>query len=171
LVDVVKRDTPYRISEVVDDGHVFFDAVREMGLEGIVAKDSASSYSPGKRTRSWIKVKVRDTSDCVIVGFTEGKGDRSSVFGALQIAERDGDDLIYRGKVGTGFTMRKMKGILSKLNKIREVERPVDTKPVDDAETTWIEPTLYCEVEYASITKNGTYREPVFVRLRPDLSE
>ncbi len=171
LVDVVKRDTPYRVSDIVEDGEAFFNAVKTMGLEGIVAKDPASPYLPGKRSRNWIKVKVRDSTDCVIIGHTRGKGDRATVFGALQIAERDGDNLVYRGKVGTGFTMAAMKSILSKLNKIRKVERPIDVKPVDDAETTWIEPKLYCEVQYASITKNGTYREPVFLRLRPDLTE
>ena len=171
LLDVVKRDTPYRVSDIVDDGEAFFDAVKAMGLEGIVAKDPSSPYLPGKRSRNWFKVKIRDSTDCVIVGYTRGKGNRATVFGALQIAERDGGDLVYRGKVGTGFTMAAMKSILAKLNKIREVERPIDDKPVDDAETTWIEPKLYCEVQYASITKNGTYREPVFLRLRPDLTE
>lgn len=171
LLDVVKRDTPYRVGDVVDDGQAFFKAVKSMGLEGIVAKDPSSPYQPGKRSRSWIKVKVRDSTDCVILGYTIGKGDRSTGFGALQIAEKDGESLIYRGKVGTGFTMAEMKSILSKLNKIRKVERPIDEKPVDDAETTWIEPKLYCEVQYASLTKNGTYREPVFLRLRPDLND
>jgi DNA ligase D-like protein (predicted ligase)/DNA ligase D-like protein (predicted polymerase)/DNA ligase D-like protein (predicted 3'-phosphoesterase) len=171
LVDIVKRDTPYRVSEVVDDGPAFFEAVRSMGMEGIVAKDPSSPYLSGKRSPHWVKIKVRETADCLIVGYTQGKGDRSGVFGALHIAQREGDDLVYRGKVGTGFTFQSMKSILSKLNKISEVERPIDIKPVDDAETTWIEPKLYCEVQYASITKNATFREPVFLRLRPDLSD
>lgn len=169
LEDVVKRDTPFRVSDVVYDGEAFFDAVREMELEGVVAKDPASPYLIGKRSHHWMKIKVRSTADCLIIGYTEGKGDRAGVFGALQLAELDGDELIYRGKVGTGFTIQKMKAILAKLNKIREVARPIREKPVDDADTTWLEPMLWCEVQYASITRNGTFREPVFKRLRPDL--
>lgn len=166
LEDAVKRNTPYRVSEVMQDGPAFFEAVRSMGLEGIVAKDPAGAYQPGKRTNSWIKVKVRQTEDCVIVGFTQGKGDRASLFGALQIAVESDDGLIYRGKVGTGFTTRDMADILDELKRMPTVERPVDEKPPDDAETTWIEPRLVCEVQYASITKNGTYREPVFLRIK-----
>jgi bifunctional non-homologous end joining protein LigD len=45
----------------------------------------------------------------------------------------------------------------------------VKERPIDDARTTWLEPELLCEVQYASLTPNGTLREPVFVRLRPDL--
>jgi DNA ligase D-like protein (predicted polymerase)/DNA ligase D-like protein (predicted ligase)/DNA ligase D-like protein (predicted 3'-phosphoesterase) len=172
LLDVVKRDTPFRVNEVVEDGVEFFEAVRSLGLEGIVAKDPASAYQPGRRSSDWTKIKVRDTADCLIVGFTRGKGERSGLFGALQIAQREDDgSLVYRGRVGTGFTLQKMKSILSKLNKISKVDRVVETKPADAADTTWIEPKLYCEVRFASITNNGTFREPVFVRLRPDLSE
>ena len=166
LDDAVKRNTPYRVSEVMQDGPAFFEAVRKMGLEGIVAKDPSSSYQPGKRTRSWIKVKVRQTEDCLIIGYTEGKGDRSALFGALQIAVESDKGLVYRGKVGTGFSAQFMAEILEELKKQTVVERPVDEKPLDDAETTWIEPRLVAEVQYASITKNGTFREPVFLRMK-----
>lgn len=168
LEDAVRRHQPYRVSEIMLDGKVFFEAVRDMGLEGIVAKDPDSAYQPGKRTQSWIKVKVRQTEDCVVVGYTAGKGDRSGLFGALQVAVETEDGLVYRGKVGTGFGVQLMKEIFAELKKRPVVERPVAEKPADDAETTWIEPELSCEVQYASITKNGTFREPVFVRLLND---
>jgi len=168
LEDAVRKHTSYRVSEVMEDGEAFFEAVRGMGLEGIVAKDPGGAYQPGKRTTSWIKVKVRQTEDCLIIGYTEGKGDRSSLFGALQVAVETDDGLAYRGKVGTGFGAKLMKEIHAELKKRTTVERPVAEKPPDDAETTWIEPTLTCEVQYASITKNGTFREPVFVRLLTD---
>ncbi|MCB0719532.1 MAG: non-homologous end-joining DNA ligase [Bacteroidetes bacterium] len=169
LADTVKRDTPYRVSEIVEDGAAFFEAVKAMGLEGVIAKDPAGKYSPGRRSPVWRKVKVRNTADCVIIGYTQGKGDRQSLFGALQIAEVDEGSLQYRGKVGTGFDTAMMKAILAELSDVPTAERPVDTKPPDDKETTWIEPRLWCEVQFASITKNKTYREPVFVRMRPDI--
>jgi bifunctional non-homologous end joining protein LigD len=57
------------------------------------------------------------------------------------------------------------------LKRLDTVERPVDAKPLDDAETIWVEPRLWCEVQYASFTNTGTLREPVFLRMRPDLAD
>jgi len=169
LQDAIKTKTPYRVSEVVSDGHALFEAAKRMGIEGIIAKEGSSKYLPGKRSASWFKIKTRQTADCVIIGYTRGKGDRSSHFGALQLGEWKGNDLHYRGKVGTGFDAQAMKTIFSELKKLEEIDRPVEEKPIDNAKTTWVEPKLYCEIQYASFTENGTYREPVFLRLRPDL--
>ncbi|MDX1739912.1 MAG: non-homologous end-joining DNA ligase, partial [Rhodothermales bacterium] len=170
LADTVRRDSPYRVNEVLEDGHALFAAVREAGLEGIVAKESGGLYYPGRRSRTWLKVKVRQSEDCIILGYTEGKGDREAYFGALQIGTLDDGDLVYRGKVGSGFSTRLLKELYSQLQKSTAAERPIDEKPVDDGVTTWIEPGLVCEVEYSQITANGTFRDPVFVRMRPDLA-
>ncbi|TDI67136.1 MAG: hypothetical protein E2O88_08195 [Bacteroidetes bacterium] len=170
LQDAIKRETPFRVSEIIEDGHALFQAAKSMGLEGIMAKRNHSKYLPGKRTDNWIKIKVRQTVDLTIIGYTKGKGDRTSYFGALQIAEKAGDHWVYRGKVGSGFDQKTMASVHKSLLKIPHSSRVVDVKPLDDARTTWIQPDLFCEIEYASITSNGTYREPVFVRMRPDLS-
>ena len=69
-------------------------------------------YLPGKRSDLWLKVKVRNTVDCVIIGYNEGKGDRKSTFGGLHIAERIDEELLYRGKVGTGFDDATIKEII-----------------------------------------------------------
>ncbi|NNL48207.1 MAG: hypothetical protein HKO76_07560 [Acidimicrobiia bacterium] len=118
----------------------------------------------------WLKVKVKQTDDCVILGFTEGRGDRKDLFGALHIGFYEDGELLYRGKVGTGFGAKLMKSIYAKLKKIPATDRPIQEKPADDAETTWLEPQLFCEVQYSQLTNNGTFRDPVFVRLRPDLT-
>lgn len=169
LKDLIRPGSAYRMSEAVDDGPALFEAAREMGLEGIVAKARGSSYYPGRRSSVWLKIKVRDTTECTIVGYTKGKGDRASSFGALQLAQPNGEGLHYVGKVGTGFDDKLLKSVRKELQKLEEIERPVDTKPPDDAQTVWLEPKLVCEVQYASWTNNETLREPVFVRLRPDL--
>ena len=170
LQDSVRRDTGYRVSEVLEDGHALFEAVKSMGLEGIVAKEPGARYYPGRRSRAWLKVKVKQSDDCVILGFTEGKGDRKGLFGALHIGYYDDGELLYRGKVGTGFDGKLLTSIHTQLVKLPAVERPVTEKPADDAETTWVEPRLFCEVRYSQLTGNGTFRDPVFVRLRPDLT-
>jgi len=170
LLDTVKRDTPYRVSEIIEDGPGLFQAAKTLGLEGIMAKRRSSKYFPGRRTDHWVKVKVRETVEVAIIGYTEGKGDRTQYFGALQIAEKADQGWIYRGKVGTGFNQKSMAAIYKSLTKVPTGPRVVDEKPLDDASTTWLEPELYCEIQFASITPNGTYREPVFIRLRPDIS-
>lgn len=169
LRDAVKRGGAYRVNEVVDDGVAFFEAVRSMGLEGIVAKHVDGRYYPGRRSDVWTKIKVRQTAECVILGYTEGKGDRMKTFGALHLAEVDGDGLVYRGKVGTGFDTKMMAQVLEYLDDVERTERIIEEKPLDDAETTWLAPSRWCEIQFASLTRNGTYREPVFLRLRPDL--
>jgi DNA ligase D-like protein (predicted ligase) len=169
MADAIKRDTPYRVSEVVDEGKELFRAAAEMGLEGIMAKERKSVYQPGKRSAEWLKVKTRLSAECLIIGYTHGKGDRESLFGALHLAQRGGNELVYVGKVGTGFDTKTMKEIYAELKGVKRTTRPIKQKPLDDAQTVWLEPEVMCEVQYASITKEGMLREPVFLRLRPDL--
>ena len=161
----------YRVSEAVEDGPRLFEAARALGLEGIVAKEADSPYLPGKRSAEWLKIKVRQTMECLIIGYTKGKGNRQREFGALHMARENGDGLEYLGKVGSGFNAKTLKSVLAELKKVETADRPVEEKPVDDAQTVWIEPRLFCEVQYASLTNMGTLREGVFLRMRPDLTE
>lgn len=169
LKDALKKDTPYRTSEYVTDGQSLFEAAKEHNLEGIMAKDKTSRYLPGKRSDAWLKIKIRNTRECVIIGYNEGKGNRSHAFGGLHIAERDGDDLIYRGKVGSGFTDAGLKDVFKQIKKLREIKKPVTNKVLDEKSSKWIEPKLWVEVTFASFTPDKIFREPVFVRMRPDL--
>ncbi|NJN42930.1 MAG: hypothetical protein HC811_12555 [Flammeovirgaceae bacterium] len=170
LKDSVRGDTPYRLSEHVEDGISLFEAAREHSLEGIMAKERNSKYYPGKRSDQWLKIKVRNSVECVIIGYTQGKGDRSAGFGALQIAEISNDKLIYRGKVGTGFTDSMMKEVLVVLKKLKTSKKPLKEKLLDEKSSTWCTPEVVAEISYAMITDQGMYREPVFLRLRPDIS-
>lgn len=169
MIDSIRRDTPYRISEAVDEGAALFEAAKNMGLEGIMAKDKNSAYYHGRRTGSWIKIKTRQTTECLIIGYTEGNGDRAEYFGALHLATPNGKGLKYVGKVGTGFDTRSLKSIFAELEKVPRGKRPVKEKPLDDAQSVWLEPKLLCEIQFASMTSKGTLREPVFLRLRPDI--
>lgn len=171
LQDAIRKDTPYRVSEVVEDGAAFFEAVKEIGLEGMMAKQRNSTYLPGKRSDSWLKIKARQTLECVVIGYTRGKGDRETSFGALHLGRANGEtrELKYVGKVGGGFDENSLKTVSAELEKLRRIDRPVKEKPLDDARSIWVEPKLVCEVQFASVTPDGMLREPVFVRLRPDL--
>jgi ATP-dependent DNA ligase len=170
LADAVRSGTPYRLSEIVEDGPALFEAVKQIGLEGIMAKDRKSVYSPGRRSDAWLKIKAKQTLDCAIIGYTRGAGDRGKFFGALHLGQVEGDRINYVGKVGSGFNDRSLKAVFSALEKLAVVKKPVQQKNTDDSVTIWVESKLVCEVQFASVTKEGLLREPVFLRLRPDLS-
>lgn len=169
MVDSIKLPNPaYRPTETIDEGTALYDAARAHGLEGIMAKERNSIYMPGKRTSHWFKIKTRTTIDCIIIGYTKGRGEREATFGALQLGLYKGKQLVYVGKVGTGFDERTAKAILAELQKAKRTERLIKEKPIDDAVTVWIEPQVVCEVQYSSRASTGNLREPVFLRMRPD---
>jgi DNA ligase D-like protein (predicted ligase)/DNA ligase D-like protein (predicted 3'-phosphoesterase) len=170
LQDAIRKDSTYRVSEAVDEGATFLEAVKQMGLEGVMAKQRNSPYGPGKRNDSWLKIKWRRTAECAIIGYTRGKGGRAAHFGALHLAQVEGDKLKYVGKVGSGFDDQSIKAVWTELQKLTPIKRPVKEKPLDDAQSVWVEPKLNCEVEFASLTEDGMLREAVFLRLRPDLA-
>ena len=72
--------------------------------------------------------------------------------------------------MGSGFEDDSLKAVSPELEKLTTIKRPVKEKPLDDARSVWIEPKLMCEVQFASLTKDGMLREPIFLRLRPDLN-
>jgi bifunctional non-homologous end joining protein LigD len=172
LKDAIKFDTPYRVSEFVDDGESLFEAAKEHQLEGIMAKKRDGKYLAGKRSDLWRKIKVRQSREVYVIGYTAGKGDRGKTFGALHIAEKEGDEFHYRGKVGTGFDDAMMKEIFETLKAFEKLKKPqaVVGKLFDEKISVWLKPELIAEVSYSKLTPDKMFREPVFLRLRPDLS-
>jgi bifunctional non-homologous end joining protein LigD len=172
LKDSIRADTPYRVSEFELDGESLFEAAKEHGLEGIIAKKTDSKYTPGKRSDCWFKVKIRQTCEVYVVGYTKGKGERGVTFGALQIAEKVSEEFLYRGKVGTGFDDLMMKDIFSLMKKIDVVKKTTAKGVlVDQKISVWIEPRIIAEVSYSKLTPDKMFREPVFLKLRLDISE
>ncbi|MBL6445588.1 non-homologous end-joining DNA ligase [Fulvivirga sp. 29W222] len=169
LHDSIRKDMPYRMSEAVKEGKELYEATKKMQLEGIMAKDGNSKYYPGKRSAGWVKVKSKKTAEALIIGYTKGRGDREFAFGALHLGQYIDNKLVYRGKVGTGFNDKMIKGLFRNLSRLQKIDKPIDEDPVDIARTVWVEPRLVCEVEYSMITRKGSFREPVFLRLRPDM--
>jgi bifunctional non-homologous end joining protein LigD len=168
--DLIKSGSAYRVSDGFEDGVALFEATRTMGLEGVMAKQRKSTYLPGKRSDAWLKIKSRHTTECVIIGYTQGQGGREAEFGALHLGHLDAQELRYVGKVGSGFTEKVLAAVFKELEQLTRTSRPVKQKPLDHARSVWVEPKLMCEVAYASITRDGILREPVFIRLRPDLN-
>ncbi len=172
LKDIIKSKTVFRSSDVFNDGASLYEAAARMKLEGIMAKRIGSIYTPGKRSNDWLKIKFRSTIECTIVGYTIGKGDREDYFGSMQLISKDETDgsWVYRGRVGSGFDETMLRDIKKNiLEPISIDQKPLDIKMEEEKNTFWTKPLRICEVQYASITPNGTLREPVFIQFRPDL--
>ncbi len=75
------------------------------------------------------------------------------------------EKLIYKGKVGTGFDETKMKEILRILAEIPKAKKLISESIDEENRAVWLEPMLWCEVQFASITGNNTFREPVFIKI------
>jgi len=123
----------------------FYDGVEKMGLEGVVAKKSESNYRAG-RSSSWLKIRVDLRDDFAIVGYTLPKGARAG-FGALHLAhyretEDTGLQLVYAGRVGTGFSSAQLGSIYDELQEDR-TEKTAVTGPLPSGDRhVWVTPRL-----------------------------
>lgn len=153
------------------EGVALFDAAKQKGLEGIIAKKCNSSYEE-RRTREWLKIKITQTVDCVVGGYTDPDGTRQH-FGALVLGlYNDKKQLVHVGNAGTGFTQATLKQIAQALNEIETKKNPF-TGPVEPRQVHWVEPVRVAEVkfsEWTHETKEGglKLRAPVFLGLRED---
>ncbi len=157
-----------RISDAFDaDGEQMFEAARQMGLEGILAKDRASTYEAGRSTR-WLKLKVLNEQEFIIAGFTKGERE---YFGALILAVRENGKLRHVGQVGTGFDQKLMKAISERLKPFIAKTSPFAQRPAIRGglrDVTWVRPEVVCQVRFLEWTQDGILRAPVFVALRDD---
>ena len=152
---------------VEEKGEVYYEAVIQKGLEGVMAKKKDSVYEPGVRSSNWLKIKKLKTCDCIIFGYTQGTGARKSTFGALLLGLDDpGGKPVYVGKVGTGFSQETLDGLLAEFRKLETNVAPFEIEV--PKKVTWLKPKLVCEVAYQVATKDMRLRMPRFLVLRKD---
>jgi bifunctional non-homologous end joining protein LigD len=158
------------VTHVEGEGTAFVGVAREHGLEGVVAKRTGSRYQPGRRSPDWRKLKLTNTQDCVILGWTPGQGGRSGSFGALLVGAYDDGELLWIGQVGTGFTHQTLERLMTALEPlVRKTPAGDDPELGRVKGATFVEPQLVCEVEYLEITKSTRkMRAPSFKGLRDD---
>jgi bifunctional non-homologous end joining protein LigD len=147
-------------SEHFEDGADLYRRARRMGLEGIVSKRAAAPCRSG-RTDAWVKVKCWNRDRFVVVGFVP---DGAGGLAKLRLARREGRELMYVGRVGTGWDYKTARAIRRELEPLARSTSPL-TKPIRKRDTTWVEPRFDAEVAYADITDDGMVRHPSFKRL------
>jgi len=154
--------------------------VRRHGLEGIIGKLRNSVYEPGRRSGAWIKLKCVNEQEFVIGGFTPPQGARKH-FGAVLVGYYKNRDLIFAGKVGTGFTTKSLATFHKKFRAEERADCPfVDLPSKQNGQWVlgitpsmmkkihWINPKFVAEIKFAEWTRDKKLRAPVFLGLRED---
>lgn len=144
----------------------------DLGLEGLVAKKRNSTYSVGRRSRAWIKIKHSRMQEVVIGGWRPGKGRRADGIGSLLmgIPGEDGT-LHYVGRVGTGFGDKELQSLRARLEPMARRTSPFGDVPREDAaDAHWVSARLVGEVEFAEWTPTSRLRHPSWRGWRPDKS-
>ena len=158
------------VDHIESDGDRFFLECQRLGLEGVVSKRRDRAYRSG-RTNDWIKAKCLNRDEFVIVGFTEPEGTRHG-FGALLLGYfNDHRQLVYAGKVGTGFDMQQLTEIRERFESARRKRSPIrrEDRAKLDRDVHWVRPELVAQIQYANWTADGLLRHPVFQGLREDM--
>jgi len=173
LTELVEPGVSWQVpAHQIGDGDDLLEAVRDRGLEGVMAKRVESPYVPGKRSPAWRKVKVRRRQELVVGGWLPGEGNRSSTFGALLVGYQTPEGLHYAGRVGTGFDAADLARLQTEL-----AARARDTSPFAPPvpppvarHGRWVEPELVVEVTFGEWTSGDILRHPSYEGLRLDKS-
>ena len=178
LKSIKLRSPRIRISEQFDiSPDVMLRAVRQQGLEGVVAKRKDSLYEPGKRTGSWAKIRINKGQEFVIGGFIRGpRGVDSIIVGYYR-----GKDLVYVARVRNGFVPATRRLVYEKLRLLVTDKCPFANLPetgkarwgdlLDAAKMqkcVWVRPEIVAQIEYLEWTEMDRLRHSKFVGLRED---
>ncbi len=179
LQSIIPGEGIIRLSENFETSATgFLQEVAKLDMEGIMAKKADSTYTPGLRTREWLKIKAQKRHEVVIGGYTQNEGS-AKTFSSLLVGVYAHNKLQYIGKIGTGFNDKMQKEILAKTKglvvtkppfcEVPDVDKPSRFRPnPPKAAVTWLKPSLVCEVSYAELTDDGVMRHPSFEGLRED---
>jgi bifunctional non-homologous end joining protein LigD len=156
------RFTPHRNAE----GVAYWEEACRKGWEGVIAKRADGVYVHG-RSGDWLKFKCVNEQEFVIGGYTDPKGSRHD-FGALLIGYHQGDDLMFAGKVGTGFDDETLRRLGRKLKSLEQDGPPFTAERLPRKDVHWVRPELVGQVGFTEWTRDGQLRHPRFLGLRED---
>lgn len=174
LASILTTGDSLRYSDHYEEqGKALFNIAKQKGLEGILAKRRTSCYEE-RRSRDWLKIKIRHEIECVVGGYTEPEGSRAH-FGSLVLGLYDEQQRLFHvGQVGSGFDHKLLSSIWNHLKKLETKKNPFYGEVEALRKTYWVKPELVAQIEYAEWThgtSDGTgpkLRAPVFLGLRDD---
>ncbi len=156
---------------VDDEGIAFFEAVLARKLDGAVAKEKMSIYTPGRRSASWRTIRALQSGDFVIGGYTiGGTHRRNEPFHQLLLGAYDNGALEYVGSVSGGLNDLEAKQLIGLLEAHVAAEPPFADPPPVARLTYWTAPRITCHVRFSEWSREGYLRFPIFGALRPDIA-
>lgn len=164
---LAEASPPIHVADhIIGGGEKLLEAMCRAGQEGIIAKRADAPYLP-KRTQNWLKVKCILRQEFIIVGMTKSSA-RRRPFASLLLAQREGDALVYKGKVGTGFNEGLLDELAARFEPLRRDDRALEVPKTEARGASWLEPVLVAEIAFAEFTGEGRVRHASFVGLRED---
>lgn len=167
LTRTIKESSYVELADYIEcDGIHFFEEIKRQGLEGMVAKKIDSIYEPSKRSKKWLKIKNVNEEEVLIIGFTQSQ--KGEPFGALLLGQYNSSQkLIYRGKVGTGFTNKEAADLRERMDKLKTEPYAVLDLP-EEHKDHLIKPIIVGEIRFTEKTSVGSFRHPSFIGFRED---
>jgi bifunctional non-homologous end joining protein LigD len=160
LRSVLRDHDSVRFAAHFDEGRQFYEVVRQQGLEGLIAKLRTSRYEVGRRSKAWLKIKIRREQEVVVIGYELGKGARADL-GSLILAVREGKEWSYVGEVGSGLDNKTIRMLKKELD-----DHAVDASVAPNAPrikgSRWSEPRLVVRVEFSEWTDDGLLRQAAY---------
>lgn len=166
LLQALPLVAPLHRVELLDDPEPWTRAASE-GWEGVIAKRCGSPYEH-RRSKHWFKMKCESSQEFVVGGFTDPQGTRVGL-GALLIGYFDGEDLVFAGKLGTGFNTQLLLDLRRRLDAI-ELPSPPFTRAtgLPKLRAHWVRPELVVQATFLEWTGHGKLRHPRLIGVRTD---
>lgn len=164
VLESLPLEPPLRLVERVDDPEPWERACRE-GWEGVIAKREDSRYEH-RRSRNWLKMKCELTRDMVVGGFTAPRGSRQGL-GALLVGYFEGEDFVFAGRVGTGFTTAMLLELRARLDALTVDRAPFTQATGLPRDGRWVRPSVVVRVAFMEWTGHGKMRHPRLLAILP----
>jgi DNA ligase D-like protein (predicted ligase) len=171
LAESVTPGAEFAAVDFVDDeGIAFFEAVVARRLEGIVAKQKNSTYTPGRRSKSWQEIRALQSGDFVVGGYTFGGARRKGEpFSQLLLGGYADGRFEYVGAVSGGLTDAEARQLVAHIEPLVVDESPFFDTPQIARLIYWTRPQIVCHVRFSEWSREGQLRFPIFSALRPDI--
>ena len=168
LLAKLKFKPPLQRVDLLDDKEPW-ERARRQGWEGVIAKRRGSPYEH-RRSKHWLKMKIEASQELVVGGFTDPQGARVGL-GALLVGYYDGDDLVFAGKIGTGFDTALLLDLRKRLDKLEIPKTPFTIATgLPRLRAHWVRPSIVVQVSFIEWTGNNKLRHPRLIGVRFDKS-
>ena len=144
-----------------------WELAQRRGWEGVIAKRRGSPYEH-RRSKQWLKMKCEASQEFVVGGFTDPQGTRVGL-GALLVGHYEGTDLVFAGKIGTGFDTKLLLDLRTRLDALETSTSPFTKgKGLPRLRTHWARPSIVVQVAFIEWTVHGKLRHPRLLGVRVD---